>query len=381
MKLPDRESPRIIISGGGTGGHLYPALAIAQAIKRKCPNAEILFVGAMGKLEMEKVPEHGFKIIGLNIRGFQRSFSWDNLKFPFRLLGSYLKSWSVLKTFKPTVVVGVGGYASGPLLLAAEKMNIPTLIQEQNSYPGKTNLFLAKKAQKICVAYPGMDQFFPAEKLVLTGNPIRKGLLVSSISIEEAYHFFGLDPQKLTVLILGGSGGARSINEGILSELKLLFEKNIQIIWQTGKNYFQNIKSEVDKFLKGKDSTSWFICPFLDQIQNAYQVSDLVISRAGAGTISELTLLGKPCILVPSPNVAEDHQTKNARVLIENKAAEMIQDADAKKLLVLKALQLLDNPDQRKSLSANMMKLGFPEADEKIGEMVLDLASQNLFRL
>lgn len=363
-----------MISGGGTGGHLYPAIAIAEALKKLDSSIEILFVGALGKLEMEKVPQLGYSIIGLDIRGFNRSFSWENLKFPYRLLKSYLMSRKILKDFKPQLTIGVGGYASGPLLWAAGQIGIPTLIQEQNSYPGRTNLLLAKKAKVISVAYLGMDQFFEASKIKLTGNPIRNSFLNSPISKPHAIKEFGLVTDLPILLILGGSGGAKVINESILNGLDKIEQSKIQIIWQTGAAYYERILLKVKEFLKGEINPAWKIIPFLDQIQSAYSASDLIISRAGAGTISEISLMGKPVILVPSPNVAEDHQTKNAKALVQRNAAILVPDSEAFEKVIPKALELIKNEEAKKQLSKNILSLSYPHASEEIAQIILDLA-------
>jgi UDP-N-acetylglucosamine--N-acetylmuramyl-(pentapeptide) pyrophosphoryl-undecaprenol N-acetylglucosamine transferase len=374
VKLHKSLSPRIILSGGGTGGHLYPALAIAEALEKILPEIKILFVGANGKIEMDKVPEAGYNIVGLDIRGFHRSLNWENLKFPFRLIKAYLKSRSILKKFKPHAVVGVGGYASGPLLLAAGHLGIPSLIQEQNSFPGKTNLYLSKKASILAVAYPHMDRFFDPKKIVLTGNPIRSKVLGSKIPRDESIRFFGLDPALPVILVLGGSGGARSLNEAIIHGLADLERNQIQVLWQTGKVYYEPIREKIQSIYKIRETPFIKILPFLDDMSKAYGASDLVISRAGAGTISELTLVGKPCILVPSPNVAEDHQTKNASSLVENKAAVLVKDIDALDHLIPRAIEILRDSTRLEELSRNILLMGHPQAAEKIAALVLDLA-------
>lgn len=377
MKLHKEISPRIIISGGGTGGHLYPALAIAEALKKVVPEVEILFVGALGRIEMEKVPALGYEIIGLDIKGFSRRFTWDNLKFPWRLIRSYLQSRSILKNFKPHVVVGVGGYASGPLLFAAGHLRIPSLIQEQNSFPGKTNLILAKRASKICVAYPGMNRFFDEEKLVLTGNPIRTQLLGLNLDRNESVLAFGLEPNKKIILVLGGSGGARTLNESLMEGIQDLEKSQVQVIWQTGKNYYESIKEKLNSVFRNETQPFLKILPFLDNMPQAYSASDLVITRAGAGTISELTLVAKPSILVPSPNVADDHQTKNAESLVENHAAILVKDSDARTQLIPIALELLKNTERLQELSRNIRIMGYPQAAERIAGMILDMALDN----
>ena len=327
-------SNRIIISGGGTGGHIFPAISIANSIKNADKSAEILFVGAKGKMEMEKVPIAGYKIVGLPVRGFQRKFTLKNFSVIYRLFISMIKAKKILKTFKPDIVVGVGGFASGPILRAAVKKNIPTLIQEQNSYAGVTNRILAKSVDRICVAYDVMERFFPEDKIIKTGNPVRQKLLNSAIKKEDGLLFFELEANKRTILVLGGSLGALTINESIANNLEKIIEAKVQLIWQTGKEYYPKAKELVDKLnnpaIKVKD--------FISRMELAYTVADVVVSRAGASTVSELTLIKKPAILIPSPNVAEDHQTKNAMALIKNDAAMMIPDKEAREQLVDEAL-------------------------------------------
>jgi UDP-N-acetylglucosamine--N-acetylmuramyl-(pentapeptide) pyrophosphoryl-undecaprenol N-acetylglucosamine transferase len=364
--------PKIIISGGGTGGHVFPAIAIANAIKAKQSDAEILFVGALGKIEMEKVPQAGYEIIGLDIKGLQRKISFDNLKFPIRLLKSLWKSSSILKSFKADVAVGVGGYASGPLLYMASRNNIPYVIQEQNSYPGITNKLLAKKASKICVAYEGMDQFFPANTLMYTGNPVRAELLDIQALRVHAIEHFGLDVNKKTIFITGGSLGARTLNESVLNFVQEINSSDVQLIWQTGRFYYSTIvENAKEKFSEGVK-----IFEFISSMDMAYAAADLIIARAGAGTISELCLVGKPVVLVPSPNVAEDHQTKNAMALVKNNAAVLVKDANAKQELIPKALELLKNKEQLESLSAEIKKLAMPNAADIIADEVLKLVKR-----
>lgn len=366
------KSPKIIISGGGTGGHVFPAIAIAKAIKAKQADAEILFVGALGKIEMEKVPQAGFEIIGLDIKGLQRKLSLDNLKFPIRLLKSLWKSSSILKKFNADVAVGVGGYASGPLLYMASRNHIPYVIQEQNSYPGITNKLLAKKASKICVAYEGMEQFFPSQTLLYTGNPVRSELLNIEGLREQAMKEFDLDPTKKTIFITGGSLGARTLNESVLNFVAEINASEVQLIWQTGRFYYSTIvENAKEKFSKGVK-----IFEFISSMDMAYAVADLIIARAGAGTISELCLVGKPVILVPSPNVAEDHQTKNAMALVKNNAAVLVKDANAKQELIPKALTLLKEKEQLERLSEEIKKLAMPNAAEIIADEVLKLVKR-----
>ncbi|GAB4337665.1 MAG: undecaprenyldiphospho-muramoylpentapeptide beta-N-acetylglucosaminyltransferase [Flammeovirgaceae bacterium] len=364
---------KVIISGGGTGGHIYPAIAIADAIKSIEPQTDILFVGAEGRMEMEKVPKAGYRIEGLWISGIQRGFSLNairqNLTFPFKLLHSLWKSNSILNSFKPDVVVGVGGYASGAILKAAQKKNIPTLIQEQNGYAGVTNKLLAKNAKKICVAYPQMEKYFPSDKIIFTGNPVRKDISNLPSLKSQAVQHFKLDKNKPTLLILGGSLGAKTINEIVAISLEKWKTKGIQIIWQTGKIYYP----QYQKFA----SESVVVLPFIERMDLAYSVADLVISRAGALSISELCLAAKPCILVPSPNVAEDHQTKNAMALVNEKAAHLIKDVEAKEKLFRSVLELIDNEGERQLLSQNIAKLAKPNAAIDIALEVLKLGKEN----
>lgn len=364
-----KQKIKIIVSGGGTGGHIYPAISIANALKQKHENCEILFVGAEGKMEMEKVPAAGYKIVGLPIRGLQRSFSKENLKFFSRLISSLRKAKKIVKEFQPDVVVGVGGYASGPLLYAATKLGIPALIQEQNSYAGITNKLLSKRVQKICTAYEGMERFFPSEKILLTGNPVRKDLQNIASMKPEAIKHFGLDPEKKTILIVGGSLGARTINDSVLNSLVSFSESEVQVIWQTGKFYFEKVQKEMENW----KIPGLHVYDFLSRMDLAYAAADLVISRAGAGTISELCLVAKPCILVPSPNVAEDHQTKNALALVDKDAAIMIKDVDAQRDLVREALKLITEPQTLSRLAENSNALAKPNAAEQIATQILEM--------
>lgn len=364
--------PKIVISGGGTGGHVFPAIAIANAIKKKRADAEILFVGALGKIEMEKVPQAGYKIIGLDIKGLQRKLTIDNLQFPARLIKSVLKSAKILKDFEADVAVGVGGYASGPLLYMASRKGIPYIIQEQNSYPGITNKILAKRAAKICVAYEGMDSFFPSGKLLLTGNPVRSELLEIKGLREQGIEHFGLDTTKKTIFITGGSLGARTLNESVLNFVKEINASEVQIIWQTGRFYYSTIvENASNKFHEGVR-----IFEFISSMDMAYAVADIIIARAGAGTISELCLVGKPVILVPSPNVAEDHQTKNAMALVKNNAAVLVKDVNAVQELIPTALKLLENNSQMETLATAIKKLAMPNAAEIIADEVLKLVKR-----
>ncbi len=368
---------RIIISGGGTGGHIFPAIAIANAIKEIHPDSEILFVGAEGKMEMEKVPQAGYKIEGLSVAGFQRRLTFKNLLFPFKLLSSLWKAKSIVKEFKPDAAVGVGGYASGPLLYAAAGNGIPTLIQEQNSYAGVTNKILSKRAKTICVAYQSMERFFPKEKIVYTGNPVRKDILEYSSKKQEGLQFFGLKENTDTIFIMGGSLGARTINRSILANMDLLIESGVQVVWQTGKFYYNECKEAVSKISTDKIK----VHEFIKDMNLAYAVADVIISRAGALSISELCLVKKPVILVPSPNVAEDHQTKNAMALVEVNAAQLIKDEQAERVLVPAALKLLRDKEKQKIYSENIAKLGKPNAAVEIAGEVLKLVQSSKFKV
>ncbi len=363
---------KVLIGGGGTGGHIFPAISIAKAIKRQEPNADILFVGAHNRMEMEKVPAAGFKIVGLPISGLQRGSISKNILFLPKLFVSIFKCRSIIKEFKPNAVVGVGGYASGPLLYTAQKMGVPTLIQEQNGYAGLTNKLLAKRAKRICVAYEGMERFFPADKIIMTGNPVRQDLQDIKFNTPEAYNFFNLTQgnNMKTLLVIGGSLGARTINECIGNNLDILIRKKIQVIWQTGKYYYDRAIEEASQY----NSKNIHVYPFINRMDYAYSVADAIISRAGAGTISELCLVGKPVILVPSPNVAEDHQTKNALALVKNNAALMVTDKDAPNTLVPQAVQLLEQDEQQVRLRINIKKMALPNADEIICKEVLKIA-------
>ena len=363
---------RIIVSGGGTGGHIFPALSIADAIKRKYPAAKILFVGADNRMEMQRVPDAGYDIVGLPIAGFDRKNLLKNIKVLWLILKSQRMAKKIIKDFAPQVAVGVGGYASGPTLKMAASMNIPTLIQEQNSYAGVTNKILAKKAKVICVAYDGMERFFPHEKIKLTGNPVRKSLIDMRSNRSEALKGMGIEEGKKCVLIVGGSLGARSINESILAQLELIrANSDIQFVWQTGKLYFEEMKQRVSAAGKPENLT---ITDFVSNMADALSAADLVVSRAGAGSISEFALLGKAVILVPSPNVSEDHQTKNAMALVEKDAAIYVADAKAKEELVAKAIETVRNESKIASLEENIEKMGRPNAAEEIAEEVMMLA-------
>lgn len=356
----------ILISGGGTGGHIFPALSIANAIKRRI-NADILFVGADNRMEMERVPAAGYKIVGLPVAGFDRRHLLKNIGVLIKLRKSLSMARKIVKDFKPDIAIGVGGYCSGPTLKAAQKAGVPTLLQEQNSYAGVTNKLLAKKAESICVAYPGMERFFDAGKILLTGNPVRKDLLATVKTPEEARSSFGLKPDKPTVLCIGGSLGALTINESIEKEIKRISERGIQVIWQTGKSYYPRAQ----KAVKGLEGVA--VTPFISNMSAAYSAATLVVSRAGAGTISELELLGKPVILVPSPNVAEDHQTKNAKALSEKGAALLVPDAESRDILGEKIITLINAPEELKKMGENIIKLALPDSDEKIVDEVIKI--------
>lgn len=366
---------RVIISGGGTGGHIFPAVSIANEIRAKRPNAQILFVGAEGRMEMQRVPAAGYPIKGLPIAGFDRKNLLKNIPVLFKIMKSRALARQIIREFRPQVAVGVGGYASGPTLNVAESMGIPTLIQEQNSYAGVTNKLLAKKARKICVAYDGMERFFPADKILLTGNPIRQNLLDEGVTKDEAVRSFGLIPGKRTILIIGGSLGARTVNECILGNLPLVKQQNnVQFIWQTGKFYSAEIKAELER--RGCPD-NLIVTDFISDMKNAYAAADLVISRAGAGSISEFCLLGKPVILVPSPNVAEDHQTKNALALVQKDAALYVTDSDARRALLPLAINTVADAEKLESLGRNILLLARPHAASDIADEVIKLAEEN----
>ena len=363
---------RVIISGGGTGGHIFPAVSIANAVKQLRPDAQILFVGALGRMEMQRVPAAGYEIKGLPICGFDRKHLLKNIKVLFKIWKSQRMAKQIIKEFRPQVAVGVGGYASGPTLNKAAAMGIPCLIQEQNSYAGVTNKLLAKKAQKICVAYDGMERFFPAEKIIKTGNPVRQALLDTTVTREEALNSLGLSPEKKTILLVGGSLGARTINESILRHLDLVESSGVQFIWQTGKYYHADIMEQ----LKGKNLPNLKVTDFITDMGAAYRAADLVISRAGASSISEFCLIGKPVILVPSPNVAEDHQTKNALALSTRDAAIYVKDAEAPDKLLSMAVETVADDQRLQTLSANVLKLALPDSAETIAKEVIRLATE-----
>lgn len=362
---------KIIISGGGTGGHIFPAISIANAIKEQHPEAEILFVGAEGRMEMQRVPAAGYDIVGLPVAGFDRKNLLKNIPVVFKLLRSQMKARRIIRKFRPDAAVGVGGYASGPTLKMAELMGIPTLIQEQNSYAGVTNKLLAKKASKICVAYEGMERFFEKEKIILTGNPVRQGLLNRSISRDEAIRSFGLSPEKKTILIIGGSLGARTINNSVTQQMELIKKSDVQFIWQTGKIYIVGAREAVDR---AGNPSNLYVTDFISDMAAAYSAADLVISRAGAGSISEFCLLGKPVILVPSPNVAEDHQTKNALALVDKDAALYVKDAEAPEKLIPSAIDTVNKADVLERLQENISRLALKDSANIIANEVYKLA-------
>ena len=363
---------KYLISGGGTGGHIFPAVSIANELRRRDPNCEILFVGAEGRMEMERVPAAGYDIVGLKVEGFDRKNILRNVKVVWNLLRSMRKVRRVIKEFRPDVAVGVGGYASGAALKVAQQMGIPVVLQEQNSFAGVTNKMLAKGAEKICVAYTGMERFFPADKIILTGNPVRQNLL-ATIDKKEAYEYFGLNPDKPTLMVMGGSLGARTVNQAMIAGLEKLKQSGIQVIWQTGKLYYEQIKSDLSD---QSDLSDIKILDFLARMDYAYAVADLVVSRAGASSISELSLLGKSSILVPSPNVAEDHQTHNARALSDKGAAILVKDVDAVDTLVDIALETIASKEKLQSLSDNVLKLAYPNSAEKIVDEIVKLGSK-----
>lgn len=353
---------RLIISGGGTGGHIFPAIAIANEFRERHPDAEILFVGAAGRMEMTRVPEAGYKIIGLWISGLQRSLKFSNLMFPVKLIASYFKARTIVKDFAPHAVIGTGGYASGPMMMAATSKRIPALIQEQNSFAGLVNKQVADKVSKVCVAYDGMEKFFPKEKIVLTGNPVRKDILVIDGKRNKALTQFGLETGRKTLLIIGGSLGAKTINESILDGIQKLIDAQVQVIWQTGKGYYKDYQAQLTRY----DLKKIKVFDFLKEMDLAYAAADVVISRSGAIAVSELCIARKPCILVPSPNVAEDHQTKNAMALVNKQAAQLVADKDAHTTLVDEALKLLFDEQRASALSLNISKLARPNATNEI---------------
>ena len=364
-----KRKKKILISGGGTGGHIYPAIAIANELKKRDENTDILFVGAKGRMEFEKVPDAGYKILGLPVDGLSRKLTIKNIAVLLKLLISLIKARKILKEYNPDLVIGVGGYVSGPVLRIAASRGIPTLIQEQNSHAGITNRILGKRARTICVAYEGMERYFPEDKIVITGNPVREYVSETKIKIKEALKYFNLSGNKKVLLIMGGSLGARTINESITDNLDLISKTNIDVIWQTGKHYFDDIL----EILKSREIKNVKILDFINRMDYAYSVADVIVARAGASTISELCLVGKPIILVPSPNVAEDHQTKNAMALVKNNAALMIKDSDARKELIPQAIQLINNSNLIKTLSKNCKKMGIKNSAERIVDEIYKL--------
>ena len=360
---------KIIISGGGTGGHIYPAVAIANELKALDATTDILFVGATGKMEMEKVPKAGYKIVGLPIAGINRSDMLANLGLPFKLIKSLWKTYRLIKDFKPDIAIGVGGYASGPTLIMANFLGVPTLIQEQNSFAGVTNKFVAKKAKKICVAYPNMDQFFPREKIVMTGNPVRNDIIETKSKRAAAFQHFGLDPERKTLLIIGGSQGAKTINEAIFAGLNELISNDLQIIWQTGKLFIDKAKTAVTSL----QTQRVFVVDFIYEMDFAYAAADLVVSRAGALSVSELCLAEKPSILVPLPTAAEDHQTQNAMSLVNAQAAWFVKDDEASEILVDKIIELADNESIMTQLSENIKTLAKPNAGKEIAAEIIKI--------
>jgi UDP-N-acetylglucosamine--N-acetylmuramyl-(pentapeptide) pyrophosphoryl-undecaprenol N-acetylglucosamine transferase len=371
--LSTQQPYRLIISGGGTGGHIFPAVAIANEFRERHPDAQILFVGAKGRMEMTRVPEAGYKIIGLWISGLQRSLKISNLLFPIKVVVSFIRAMLILKRFKPHAVIGTGGYASGPVMMAGTRMGIASLAQEQNSFAGLVNKQVAGKVSKICVAYEGMEKYFPKEKIIITGNPVRKDILVIAEKRERAFNTFGFDPNTKTILILGGSLGSRTINESILAGVGKLNDAKVQVIWQTGKFYFNECKAELSKH----DARGIHVYDFLREMDLAYAAADVVISRSGALAVSELCIAGKPCILVPSPNVAEDHQTKNAMALVDKQAAQFVSDKDARATLVDEALRLLFDDQRSATLRTNIAKLAKPNATREIVNEIEKLIGVN----
>ena len=357
----NRKIDRVVISGGGTGGHIFPAIAIADEIKRRNPEVEILFVGAVGKMEMERVPKAGYSIEGLPIVGLQRKLTFSNFLLPFKLFNSLLKARRIIKNFKPQLVIGVGGYASGPTLKMAQLLGIPTVIQEQNSFPGKTNILLSKKASLICTAYTNLEQFFSKEKIRLTGNPVRQELSNIKTSKEDALEMFGLSSTQRTALVIGGSLGAKTLNDAMLKNLEQISNGQLQFIWQCGKGYIDQINQSISKVPEQIK-----LMPFISQMDAAYAAADVVVSRAGALSVSELCLVGKPVILVPSPNVSEDHQTKNAMALVSADSAMLIRDTDAREDLVPALYALVENEEKKMELSSNIKALAKPNATEDI---------------
>lgn len=370
---------RFLISGGGTGGHIFPAVSIANALRQRQPDCEILFVGANGRMEMERVPEAGYNIVGLDIQGLERRKVLRNIRIIYNFLRSRRKARQIVRSFRPDVAIGVGGYVSAAAMSAAAALGVPVVLQEQNSFAGVTNRFLAKKASKICVAYDGMERFFDKGKIVKTGNPVRQNIIAPDIDRQAAYDYFGLERDKKTILVVGGSLGAKTINDSIARHIDKLLQTDCQIVWQTGKNYFAAIKAKISeqgiKFTTDSANPLYakrmFVSDFISQMDYAYNVADLVISRAGASSVSELCLLGKPAILVPSPNVAENHQYHNAMALVAKNAALLVEDAEAVDNLLPQALQIVADDSRLRELSANIRQLALPNSAQAIAEVIL----------
>jgi len=370
--MPQFENLKVIISGGGTGGHVFPAIAIANAIQKREPGAKILFIGAKGRMEMEKVPAAGYHILGLNISGLQRRLTLKNFLVPFKAIDSYFRARNIVKRFRPDVVVGVGGYASGPMLRAASNLGVPTVIQEQNSYPGLTNKMLAKKANKICVAYEGLERFFPKDKIFLTGNPVRQDIINVEGKRDEALQFFGLSDEKKILLIIGGSLGARSINESIVEHLSFFISKDIQVIWQTGKYFYPQAES----IAKEHQDSGVRVYPFINRMDLAYAAANMVVSRAGAIAVSEICAVRVPAILVPSPNVTEDHQTKNAMALVNFQAATLVKDVEAKQQLGPVVVELFEDETRMHKQREKMASFAFRDSADMIASVVLSVISK-----
>lgn len=366
------EHTRIIISGGGTGGHVFPAIAIANALKKRINNVNILFIGAKGKMEMEKVPEAGYRIIGLNIVGIKRSLTLKNFAVPFKLIGSLIKAKKIIKRYRPNVVIGVGGYASGPMLRVATRNKVPTLIQEQNSFPGLTNRILGKKVNKICVAYSGMEEYFPKEKLYLTGNPVRQIIQETQGKREKGLEYFGLQANKKVLLVIGGSLGAKAINESIQKDLSLFAENNIQIIWQTGKWFYPIANKAVEEY-RSQNIEAY---EFISAMDLAYAAADVIVSRAGAIAVSEIAIVNKPSILVPLPTAAEDHQTKNAISLVNHNAALLVKNEQAYDKLGKEVLDLIKNEDKQNKIKQNLAGLAIKDSADKIASVILSLIKE-----
>ncbi len=360
---------RIIIAGGGTGGHIFPAVAVGHALQRLRPGTQLLFVGAKGKMEMEKVPQEGFEIIGLDIVGFNRSNLLKNISLPFKLLQTRIESRDIIRKFKPSAIIGVGGFASFPVLHAGQGMGIPTLIQEQNSYAGKSNKILSRRAKAVCVAYEHMDRFFPKEKIVVTGNPVRKSISEMNRTSAEGKAWFGVDGERKTVLVIGGSLGAKSINESIHAELNDILKEDVNVIWQTGKHYFEQVKSYAADY-----GNRVRVFDFIREMDYAYAAADVVVSRAGALAIAELCIAGKPVIFVPYPHAAEDHQTSNAKALVKHNAAMLVKDSEAKTELVKLLKTVLNDNALQEAMSANLKAMAIKDADERIANKVIEIA-------